>query len=188
MQLYLMELVFLEQRFYQLVGIKNKNDELDTSLEKVSTLTSVDQPKAILELNESAKQLAIVKEQYNDKVLNSTNEDIQEAKITRPYETEYLQTVIGNYAKDKGINLRYELKQASSGVSGEYNMEFTITGSYVSISEFVASIENNSSLNFRIENFKLIPTTNDTENLQASFNVKGINVRIDGVNRNTNNN
>lgn len=67
-------------------------------------------------------------------------------------------------------------------------MEFTITGSYVSISEFVASIENNSSLNFRIENFKLIPTTNDTENLQASFNVKGINVRIDGVNRNTNNN
>lgn len=67
-------------------------------------------------------------------------------------------------------------------------MYFTITGSYVSISEFIAAIENNSSLNFKIEDFKLIPTANDTENLQATFNVKGVNVRIDGVNRNTNNN
>lgn len=58
-------------------------------------------------------------------------------------------------------------------------MYFTITGSYVSISEFVASIENNSSLNFMIEDFKLVPTANDTENLQATFNVKGINVKVD---------
>lgn len=171
-----------------MLGIKNKNDELENSLERVYTLTSVEQPKAILELNENAKQLVIAKDEYNDKVLNSTNEDIQESKITRPYETEYLQTVIGNYAKDKGINLRYELRQASNGVSGEYDMYFTITGSYVSISEFVASIENDSSLNFRIEDFKLVPTANDTENLEATFNVKGLNVRIDGINRNTNNN
>ncbi len=145
-------------------------------------------PKAILELNENAKQLVIAKEEYNDKVLNSSNDDIQEARITRPYETEYLQTVIGNHAKDKGINLRYELRQGEAGISGEYDMYFTITGSYVSISEFVASIENDSSLNFRIEAFKLIPTANDTENLEATFNVKGINVRIDGINRNTNTN
>ena len=118
--------------------------------------------------------------------MNSSNEDIQEAKITRPYETEYLQTVIGNYAKDKGINLRYELREASMGISGQYDMYFTITGSYVSISEFVAAIENNSSLNFKIEAFKLIPTAGDTETLQATFNVKGINVKVDRANTNTN--
>ena len=164
-------------------GIKQKNSDLDTSLEQVSILTSVDEPKAILELNESAKQLEITKEEYNDKVLNSSSDDIAEARITRPYETEFLQTVIGNYAKDKGINLRYELRQASSGISGEYDMYFTITGSYVSISEFVAAIENDSSLNFRIESFKLLPTTGDTETLQATFNVKALNVKIDAVNR-----
>lgn len=178
--------MYLELISYLLLGIKNKNNELDSALEKVSTLTSVDEPKAVLELNENAKQLVIAKEEYNDKILNSSNEDIQEARITRPYETEYLQTVIGNHAKDKGINLKYELRQSGTGVSGEYDMYFTITGSYVSISEFVAAIENNSSLNFRIEAFRLVPTK-DTENLQATFNVKGINVKIDGTNRGANN-
>ncbi len=171
--------MYLDLIFYLLLGIKKKNEELDSALEKVSTLTSVDEPKAVLELNENAKQLVTAKEEYNDKVLNSSNEDIKEARITRPYETEYLQTVIGNHAKDKGINLRYELRQANTGVAGEYDIYFTITGSYVSISEFVAAIENNSSLNFRIEAFKLVPTTNDTENLQATFNVKGISVKVD---------
>ena len=152
---------------------------MDADLEKVKTLTSVDEPKAMSELNENAKQLVIAKEEYNDKVLSSSSEDVQEAGIIRPYETEYLQTVIGNYAKDKGINLRYELKKASNGVLGEYDMEFMITGSYVSISEFVAAIENNSSLNFKIENFKLVPTSGSTENLQATFNVKGLNIKID---------
>lgn len=59
-------------------------------------------------------------------------------------------------------------------------MDYTITGSYVSISEFVAAIENNSSLNFRIENFKLLPTAGNTENLQATFKVRGLNVKVDG--------
>lgn len=180
--------MYLEQRYYPSLGIKSKNDGLDNSLEKVSTLNSVDKPKAIADLNENVKQLLIAKEEYNDKILNSSDEDIQEATITRPYETEYLQTVIGNYAKDKGINLRYELKQDSMGISGQYDMYFTVTGSYVSISEFVAAIENNSSLNFKIEAFKLIPTVGDTETLQATFNVKGINVKIDGSNKNTNQN
>lgn len=176
----------LELTSYLFLGIKEKNANLDSSLEKISTLTSVDKPKAIQELNESAKQLNIAKEEYNDKVIYSSSEDIAEAGITRPYETEYLQTVIGNHAKDKGINLRYELRQTSSGVSGEYDMYFTITGSYVSISEFVASIENNSSLNFRIENFKLVPTASSTETLQATFVVKGLNVKINGTNKNNN--
>lgn len=167
-----------------MLGIQDKNLELETALEKVSTLTSVDQPKATAELNESAKQLVIAKEEYNDKVIYSSSDEIAEAGITRPYETEYLQTVLGNHAKDKIVNLRYELRQASTGVSGEYDMYFTVTGSYVSITEFVAALENDSSLNFKIESFKLIPTTESTENLQATFVVKGINVKIEGTNKN----
>lgn len=179
--------MFWDLIFYQLPGIKEKNAKLDSSLEQISTLTSVDQPKAISDLNSSAKQLTIAKEEYNDKVIYSSQDDIVEAGITRPYETEYLQTIIGNHAKNKGINLRYELKQSSNGISGEYDMFFTITGSYVSISEFITAIENDSSLNFRIEGFKLIPSSG-TETLQATFSVKSINVKIEGTNQNTNNN
>lgn len=159
--------------------IKDKNVELESKLQKVSTLTSVDQPKAIQDLNDSAKQLVLAKEEYNDKVLYSSSENIATARQTRPYETEYLMTILGNHAKKNGINLRYELRQASNGAISEYDIYFTITGSYVSISEFISSIENDSSLNFKIENFKLIPNSGNTENLQATFIVKGINVKVD---------
>lgn len=158
--------------------IKDKNTELDTELEKVSTLTSVDQPKAISDLNNNAKQLIIARDEYNNKILYSSSENIEQAKQTRPYETEYLMTVLGNHAKKNGINLRYELRTATAGGTSEYDIYFTVTGSYVSISEFVGSLENDSSLNFKIENFKLIPNSGNTENLQGTFVVKNINVKV----------
>lgn len=159
--------------------IKNKNDELDSNLKKVSTLTSVDQQKAMQDLNDSVKQLKIAKEEYNDKVLYSSSENIEKASQTRPYETEYLMTILGNHAKKNGVNLKYELRTGSSGATSEYDIYFTVTASYVSISEFVAALENDSSLNFKIENFKLIPNGGNTENLQATFVVRDINVKLD---------
>lgn len=167
--------------------IIDKNEQLDTKLEKVSTLTSVEQPKAMSELNESAKQLLIAKEEYNDKVLYSSSENIEAASQTRPYETEYLWTRLGNHAKKNSINLRYELRQSSTGIAEQYDIYFTVTGSYVSISEFVASLENDSSLNFEIESFKLIPSDGNTDTLQATFNVKEITVRLNNVNTNDTN-
>ncbi len=159
-------------------GIQDKNIELNNNLEHLGTLTSIDKPKAIADLNDSLKQLQIAKEEYNDKILYSSNEDIQAASITRPYETEYLMVRLGNHAKNYGIVLRYELRQ-TSGVAGEYDIYFTITGSYVGISEFISSLEKDSSLNFKIENFKLVPTTQSTETLQSTFVVKAINVKVD---------
>lgn len=162
--------------------IKDKNNELDIELEKVSTLTTVDQPKAMSDLNNNAKQLIIARDEYNNKILNSSSENIEQAKQTRPYETEYLMTVLGNHAKKNAINLRYELRTAVAGGTSEYDIYFTVTGSYVSISEFVGSLENDSSLNFKIENFKLIPNSGNTENLQGTFVVKNINVKVGNSN------
>ena len=70
-------------------GIKDKSEELDVDLQKVSTLTSVDRPKAMSELNDSAKQLTIAKEEYNDKILYSSQEEIEKATQEIEYEMEY---------------------------------------------------------------------------------------------------
>lgn len=161
--------------------IKDKSEQLDVKLQKVSTLTSVDQPKAMAELNDSVKQLVIAKEEYNDKVLYSSTDDIQKAAQGVQYEMEHLWVKIGNHATKNGINLRFEVKQSSSGAQKQYDLYFTVTGKYVSISEFVASIENDSSLNFKIENFKLVPYQNNTENLQATFVVRDISIKIDKI-------
>ena len=161
--------------------IKDKSEELDSKLQKVSTLTSVDQPKAMSELNQSAKQLLIAKEEYNDKILYSSSDDIQEAAQGIQYEMEYLWTKVGNHATKNGINLKFELKQATSGASGQYDLSFTVTGQYVAISEFVSSLENDSSLKFKIENFKIVPYQGSTDTLQAIFVVKDIGVKINRI-------
>ena len=94
--------------------IKDKNSNLEKKLENVSALTSIEQPKAMSSLNNSLKELIIAKEEYNDKVLYSSSENIAEAAQTIPYETEYLWTRLGNHAKKNGINLKYELKQTAT--------------------------------------------------------------------------
>lgn len=170
-------------------GIKDKSDQLDEKLQKVSTLTSVDRPKAMSELNDSAKQLVIAKEEYNDKILYSSEEEIEQATQGIKYEMEYLWTKIGNHATKNGIVLKFTVKQSSSGIANEYDLSFVATGRYVSISEFIAALENDSSLNFKIENTKVIPFEGNTENLQATFDVKEISINInDGTTQSFNTN
>lgn len=162
-------------------GIKDKSEALDTELQKVSTLTSVDRPKAMSELNDSAKQLTIAKEEYNDKILYSSQEEIEQASQEIEYEMEYLWTKVGNHATKNGIILKFTVSQSSTGVTGQYDLSFVATGSYVSISEFIASLENDSSLNFKIENTKVTPFEGNTQNLQATFDVKDIAININNV-------
>lgn len=162
-------------------GIKDKSEKLDAELQKVSTLTSVDRPKAMTELTDSAKQLVIAKEEYNDKILYSTEEEIEQATHGVQYEMEYLWTKIGNHATKNGIVLKFTVSQSASGVANEYDLSFVATGRYVSISEFIAALENDSSLNFKIENTKVVPFEGNTENLQATFSVKEISIKINQI-------
>lgn len=162
-------------------GIKDRSDALDRDLQAVSTLTSVDRPKAMADLNDSSKQLVIAKEEYNDKILYSTEEEIEQATHGIQFEMEYLWTKIGNHATKNGIVLKMEVKQSSSGVTNQYDLHFSATGSYVSISEFIAALENDSSLSFKIENTRVQPFEGNTQNLQAEFDVKEISIRIDQI-------
>ncbi len=165
--------------------IKDKSEALDGELQKVSTLTSVDRTKAMSELNDSAKQLVIAKDEYNDKILYSSQEEIEIATQGIQYEMEYLWTKIGNHATKNGIVLKFTVSQSATGAQNQYDLSFVATGKYVSISEFIAALENDSSLNFKIENTKVTPFEGSTENLQASFEVKEIAIRIDNATRRT---
>ncbi len=162
--------------------IKNKNEKLEQSLQKVSALTSSDYPKAIVELTDNSKKLIIEKEAYANLAAVSTNEDIVTATFVEKHNLEHLWVKIGNYATKNGIILKLEIATGSS--TGAYNLNFTLNGKYVSISEFIAQLEDDSTLEFKIENFKLVPgnvsdSSSDTENLQATFTVKDIAINME---------
>lgn len=161
--------------------IKDKSDNLDGKLQQVSTLTSTTYPKAIADLNDSTKQLLMEKDNYADLVTYSSNEDVNAASQLEKYEVEYLWTKIGNHATKNEVTLKLDIKTSTTGASSQYDLNFIATGKYASISEFIASMEDDSSLGFKIEEFKLNPSTESTEILQATFTVRDVAINIQNI-------
>ena len=71
---------------------------------------------------------------------------------------------------------------STTGAEGTYDLDFTATGSYICITDFVSAIENDSTLGFKIEEFKLVPSGSD---LQATFTCKDISINKEELNTST---
>lgn len=92
------------------------------------------------------------------------------------YDVDFLWTTIGNYATEKEITLQFDVVKSSSttSISSEYvicDLNFTVTGEYIAITDFIYSIENDEKLNFEISDFLI---EKGGENLQATFVVKEV--------------
>jgi len=151
--------------------IKEKNDNLDTKIAQTTALASTDYPKALAEMEVNLKKLEEEKKNYEDMVTISTNEQVQLANQYQKYEVEYLWTIIGNHATKEGVIIKIDIVAASG--ENNYNLNFTVNGSYIGITEFISDIENDSALGFKIENFSMKPGAS-TQDLQATFTCRDI--------------
>ena len=80
--------------------------------------------------------------------------------------------------------MKMDVSRSSSGTEDTYNLNFTVTGAYARIAEFITDIEDDSSLGFKIEEFKMLAdSSSDTSTLQATFVCKDI--KIEGVSSST---
>ncbi len=163
-------------QIYSYSQIKKENEELEEKIKEASTVTSITFPQKIADLNTSAKKLTTVREQYEDKILYSTPEEIEKAKQFAEFKQSFLSVKLGNYARKEGIDLTLQYVAGTTGETGD--LHFIVEGKYYPISEFVRDIENDKDLYFRIENFNLLPN-NSTEILKAEFDVKGIKLDVD---------
>ena len=157
--------------------IDEKNNELDSEIEKVNTLNDTEYPNKINELKTASNNMNNAKSEYLKFTSLSTNEEILEAMQARKYEIEFLWTKLGTHARQQGVVLKFEIVSSSLGANNVNDIKFTVDGTYTAITNFVYAIENDTDLNFRPENFKMVPYTSDII-LQATFNVK--NVIVDG--------
>ena len=93
--------------------------------------------------------------------------------------------IIGNYAKKDRLNIDMNIEETS--IKDTYNINFILIGSYVGITNFLYNIENDDELNYKINNFKIEPsteeiktkdgnttTTSNTKDLKATFTVQNI--------------
>ena len=95
--------------------------------------------------------------------------------------------------------MKMEVTRSSTGVNNVYNLNFTATGSYTGIEEFITGIEDDSKLGFKIEDFSMVASSQSGDQLEATFVCKDITIQgidsstsssvttqIDSTNLNTN--
>ena len=167
---------------FQVLGIKDiqdKNNELNEKIQEANKKNTTTYQDKMNQLNVAAKDLIAKKKSYEELVSYSKDSDVAKAQQFQQYEVEVLWTKIGMYATKNGVVLKFDITESSNGTPNVNDLKFTATGSYISITDFVADLEKDAKLAFTIENFELVPAaTKDTNangrNLQATFKVKDI--------------
>lgn len=163
--------------------IKNENDNLTAEIAETQTLMYSTYTTQTEGLEKSVSGLMQAKEEYLDLANVSTEGELSKASKEEIYKIEYLWTRIGSHATDEGVVLRLDVQTGGTGEADVKNLAFTVNGNYIAIINFVTSIEDDSELGFRIENFKILPGT-DANSREATFMVR--NVRIEQENLTTN--
>lgn len=166
--------------------IKKQNEELDNKVKEATKMASTDYPKAIDDLNKTLKEFESTKTEYEDMVSVSTENEVQAANQYGVYEIGMLWIQLGNHAKSEGVVMDVSAKDltamdtdASSQVDKKYNcnLYFTATGTYAAIAGFIETIEDDSKLGFKIEDFKITASSEGNNVLQATFTCKDIIIR-----------
>lgn len=156
------------------LGIQTKSKELDQTIQEASKLAEKDYKQAVNNVKESSKKLEQAKKDYEDMTAISSQGDIQTASQMERYEVETLWVKLGKYATSEGAIMRMDIVQGTT--NDTYNLKFTVNGSYISITDFISDIENDSTLGFKIEEFKMLPSSSG-EDLQATFVCKDIAIK-----------
>lgn len=172
----------------QVLGVKEmkkENDDLDKKIEQATKLASTDYQNKVDELNDEIKKLEDNKQKYEDLVSVSTDTQVEAANQGSVYMIDFLWIKIENHAKSEGVTVTMNVNKSSSGATGTYDLEFTADGSYVGIEEFITSIEDDTSLGFKIEDFSMTADGSNGE-VEAKFTCKDI--AIQGLTQTTDNN
>ena len=173
--------------------IKQKNDEIKQKNDELTEKVEDKYPKAIKDVEEAEQQLKTKKEEYESQIALNADSGTGYLATTEKYEIEYLWTRLGNHAKDNEVDIKIDLTNSST--AGLYKLNFEVYGSYVSVTDFIYAIENDSKLGFKIDKFVATPnattTTSDKNSkvaeIKATFSCDEIGINIQTIDNQTTN-
>lgn len=160
---------------FQVLSIKQleqQSQNLKAKIEEINTLIDVEYPRKMGQLNSANNNVETSKSEYFKYTDLSTDKEILDAMQKKSYSIEFLWAKLGTHSRKEGVNLTFEIVSSSTGANNANNIKFIVDGSYIAITNFIYAIENDTELNFRIENFKLLPYQNEI--LQGTFTVRNI--------------
>ncbi len=163
-------------------GIKNESIKLDEKIQEASKKVEKDYKNAVSTVKQNAQKLEEKQKEYEDMTLANSEQDVMLANKISKYEVEKLWTKLGTHATTEGITLKIDIISTGQTIEIQkdsiklYDLQFTANGTYISITDFISDIENDSELGFKIEEFTLIPTGAATDELKATFKCKNIGI------------
>lgn len=157
------------------------NDELKAKIEQTNSKIKNVLKSKETELSDNVDTLLKNKEDYYKLANVSTESEINKANTEEIYNTEFLFLKIGRHARKEGVILNMPVKTGTTGDPMLKDLSFTVIGKYYGIIDFVSALENDSDLNFRIDDFKMVASG---ENLQATFNVRNVRIKIENTTQN----
>ena len=141
-------------RINSIKDIKDGSIKLDEDLAKANELLNKTYPTEVEGLEEAIKNLKISKQNYENKKLYNTESEALNVVEIKTYTIHYLWTILGNYKKDTGLkSLTLDLKSTNN--EDVYDLEFTLVGSYIGITDFLYEIEDDEELKFEIKDFSI---------------------------------
>ena len=158
-------------------GIQAKNAELEQKIQEATSLAEKDYKSILNDIKQNSQLYDETKKDYEDKVIISEGGEVE----NRPYNLETLWVRLGNHATKQGVVMQMDIEKSSSGIEGNYDLKFSASGSYICITDFISAIENDSTLGFKIEDFKMIPSGSE---LQATFTCKDISINKQEITEN----
>ena len=154
-------------------GIGQKNSELDQKIQQAPQLSTIDYQKAVDDVEENTKKLTEEKKNYEEMTLLNTDSEGKVTAQIQKYEVEALWVKLGKHATSEGATIKMDIVKGNNTSENMYDLNFTVNGSYISIIDFISDIENDSTLGFKIENFKM---NGSGDSLQATFTCKEITI------------
>ncbi len=158
-----------------ILGIKSETEALDQKIQEAGKLAEKDYKQLVSDVQSNTKKLVEDKNNYESMITSADGQTQTTGQIEK-YEIETLWVKLGNHATSEGAVIKMDVVKSASKGEGIYDLKFTVTGTYISITDFISDIENDSTLGFKIEEFKMIPSNGDTE-LQATFTCKEIAIK-----------
>ena len=159
--------------------IQAEDEEINKLNENLGNLINYTYPEAVTNLKNSSENLQQTKKKYEDEALMLAESGY--SAQSEEYKIEFLWIKIQNYAKDNNVVMKMEV--ANSSTSGLYDLNFTFSGRYADVAQVIYSIENDSKLGFKIQNFSMVSIASEsTDNLvQGSFSCKEIRIELKSI-------
>ncbi len=149
--------------------LKDNKQSMDNHLKELNNLNTTKLNEAVDNVRIEKTNYEAKKNEYDTLALSASEADIAEANKIERYLLDYLWIRVGNYANDNAVKFKMTPDEATSTLS------FDITGSYVSVINFIYDIQNDTELNFKVDGIVVEGGSSDSI-VKANFVVKDVNV------------